>query len=304
MQRFRCGILITAFWICSVSILLADTVDTKSSWYIMPGIECKGIKGLLKSDNYGINDLQRYLTEIGGPNGNDTRICIVGTIDNWFLSCTSKGAAYRRPFRGSKGEISYTFWELDSVAESVPIHPIPGESNGSNGTLRDFAWSPGAEHVYLADTVVVKEGSLVLYEIYSDPTYPLTFKLVEDVGYVLLCGRGVVASAGLRRDRVGFNDDVEGWLPKLHSNDQLQREAAAQALGWLATTSADKPNVVTALILALTDSSWQVRRNAAESLGRILDTAAIPALQQATQDKDDWVRDVAEESLAKYSTRK
>jgi len=71
-------------------------------------------------------------------------------------------------------------------------------------------------------------------------------------------------------------------------------------LGWLARTDQDKEKSVLALIQALKDNVMEVRRNAAEALGRIGDARAVEVLRVLTnpeKEKEDWVRSVAEESL-------
>jgi HEAT repeat protein len=84
----------------------------------------------------------------------------------------------------------------------------------------------------------------------------------------------------------------------LKSDDQLDREGAAQALGWLTKTKEDKDKAVPALIGALTDGAMEVRRDSAESLGRIGDSRAREMLEKvAKDDKDAQVGPVAEESL-------
>ncbi len=95
-------------------------------------------------------------------------------------------------------------------------------------------------------------------------------------------------------------DTVEIQLPRLKSKDQLECEGAAQALGWLAKTKEDIDKAVPVLIAALKDGAMEVRRNAAESLGRIGDSRSIDALTTwigLQREKDDWVREVAEEQI-------
>jgi HEAT repeat protein len=123
--------------------------------------------------------------------------------------------------------------------------------------------------------------------------------MVKDHGYTYICGCGTVTD---RRDdkifRLGYGDSVDKWLPLMKSSDQLDREGAAQALGWLAKTKEDKDKAVPVLIEALSDNAMEVRRDSAESLGRIGDSRAKESLEKiAKGDKDDWVREVAEESV-------
>jgi hypothetical protein len=136
------------------------------------------------------------------------------------------------------------------------------------------------------------------YWITSDFGYPLVFKMVKDSGYTYLCGRGTITDKDCKTFRLGYDDTVDTWLPRLKSDDQLDREGATQALGWLVKTKEDKDKAVPALISALTDNAMEVRRDSAESLGRIGDSRAKESLEKiAKEDKDDWVREVAEESV-------
>lgn len=176
-------------------------------------------------------------------------------------------------------------WVFTTTAQSVS----PGMWQGPDSTW----FSPNATHLFLS------RAKLLGFQFASDPAYPLTFKLVADEGYIHLCGRGrVVAPDGAVRS-LGSDDTVKSWLPLLQSSDQLVREAAAQALGWLAA-SGDEDGAVPALIGALQDSASEVRRNAAEALGRIRDARARGALDSLLKaEKDSWVLDVAQDSASR-----
>jgi len=153
----------------------------------------------------------------------------------------------------------------------------------------------GSTHVFVG-----KCENFVGYVFDGDAEYPLTFKKVQDRGYVHLCGRGTIATTAGQLQRLGYGESATDWVPRLRSGDQLRREGAAQALGYLATTKENADRAVPALIAAVADGAKEVRRNAAEALGRIGDPRAIEALARLTEpadEKDDWVRDVAEESL-------
>lgn len=178
-----------------------------------------------------------------------------------------------------------------------------------------LTWAPGAEHVYLresdsaspcgsfeksrilpdrslvlvSDTCrVIDSGLLPTWEMNSDPSYPLTFKVVKGLGYVYMCGKGTVKSPGGHIQNLGEADTPEKWIPSLSSSDLLIREAAAQALGWLGGMKG-----VPALIKALKDPSPMVRRSACEALGKIGDRNALPALQTASQDSHTWTSETA-----------
>jgi len=154
-------------------------------------------------------------------------------------------------------------------------------------------FSLGAEHVFLT------RAKLLGFDFAPDPTYPLTFKFTRN-GYVHLCGKGeVVAPDGSRRS-LGRDDTIEKWVPLLQSKDVLLREGASQALGWLAVTKEQKDKALPPLVGALKDSASEVRRNAAEALGKIGDSAASEGLRGLLQaEQYGWVFDVAEESLSK-----
>ena len=153
-------------------------------------------------------------------------------------------------------------------------------------------WLEGSEHTILG------KAEFFGYKLTSDRDYPLVFKMVKNSGYTYLCGRGTVTDKDGKTYKLGYDDTVDKWLPLLKSDDQLDREGATQALGWLAKTKEDKDKAVPALIEALSDNAMEVRRDSAEALGRIGDSRAKESLEKvAKDDKDDWVREVAEESV-------
>jgi len=76
------------------------------------------------------------------------------------------------------------------------------------------------------------------------------------------------------------------------------RRAAAGALGYAAATS-DQQAVLAALLAALTDAEWQVREEAATTLGKIRHQAAAPALIAALDDAYWQVRLRAARSLGR-----
>jgi len=164
--------------------------------------------------------------------------------------------------------------------------------NGKSANIIPIVWTENSRHIIMGKMSI--EG----YLIESDSEYPLVFKIVKDKGYTYLCGRGTITDKDGKTYKLGYNDTVDKWLPLLKSDDQLDREGATQALGWLAKTKEDKDKAVPALISALSDNAMEVRRDSAESLGRIGDLRAKETLEKiAKDDKDDWVREVAEESL-------
>ncbi len=94
------------------------------------------------------------------------------------------------------------------------------------------------------------------------------------------------------------------WTPEtaialLRSEDLSQRYYAAWWLGKMRVHSA-----VPALLVALQDEEdrtelggYPLRRNAARSLGKLGDTSALPALQEALQCADFYVREAAAQAI-------
>jgi hypothetical protein len=156
--------------------------------------------------------------------------------------------------------------------------------------VRALSWA-GAEHILLG---TVSFGG---FTFDSDPSFPLHFKLVQDVGYVYLCDRGTVTTPEGQEYSLGEVQKISDLILDLAAEDQLTREAASEALGWLAKTEGEIDKAVPALIKALKDDAMEVRRNTAEALGRIGDVRAREALKAALQDEDEWVREVAAGAL-------
>lgn len=158
--------------------------------------------------------------------------------------------------------------------------------------VRTLSWA-GAEHILLG---TVSFGG---FTFDSDPSFPLHFKLVQDVGYVHLCGRGTVTTPEGQKYSLGEVQKISDLILGLAAEDQLTREAASEALGWLAKTESETDKSVPALIKALKDDAMEVRRNAAAALGRIGDVRAREGLEGALQDEDEWVREVVTDALKK-----
>lgn len=152
--------------------------------------------------------------------------------------------------------------------------------------VRALSWA-GAEHVLLG---TVSFGG-VTFE--SDPAFPLHFKIVQDVGYVYLCGRGTVTTPDGERYSLGREGSFSRFLHDLTAENQMDREAASEALGRLARTQGQKDKAVPALVSALKDDAMEVRRNAAASLDKIGDSRALEGLRAAlAAETDEWVREV------------
>jgi len=150
-------------------------------------------------------------------------------------------------------------------------------------------------------SAIIFSGTLA-WSFISDETYPLTFKLLEEGG-AYLCGRGAITTPDGNTYQFGQNDTIETWLSLVNHKNNLQREGAVQALGWLAKTKEEKDRAIPELIGALQDSSWEVRRNAAEALGRLADHRSMKSLTQTLQDEHSWVKAVAQEALEKIEKK-
>jgi hypothetical protein len=155
-----------------------------------------------------------------------------------------------------------------------------------------LSWA-GAEHVLLGTV------SFGRFTFDSDPSFPLHFKLVNDVGYVYLCGCGTVTTAEGEKHSLGEVQSISDLILDLAAEDQLTREAASEALGWLAKTEGEIDVAVPGLVKALKDDAMEVRRNAAAALGRIGDVRAREGLKAALQDEDEWVLEVVADALKK-----
>jgi hypothetical protein len=142
------------------------------------------------------------------------------------------------------------------------------------------------------------------YDVDSDPSYPLAFKWVKEIGCVRLSGKGTLKGPDGVVHPLGANDSVDYWLERAKDPDVLVRQGAAQALGYLARTKEDKDRALPALTTSLGDSAMEVRRDAAEALGRLGDPRASEALVPLLDDEAEewWPAEVAAEALSKIRT--
>lgn len=161
------------------------------------------------------------------------------------------------------------------------------------GSPLDFRGDPLSNDEHLFEGKVTLRG----YSFESEASYPLTFKLVSSIGYLRLCGSGVVTDKDGRTHRLGYEETVANWLPLMNSQDRYDREGAAQALGWLARLPNEKALAIPALIKALTDSVMEVRRDAVEAIGKLNDPKAADAVFGVLKDRDEWVVRVSAEAL-------
>lgn len=210
-----------------------------------------------------------YVVEIAdqGEGGEQTRIFVYVAEDGTLM--ISEEAGYR--------------YDL-SFSMSSPV----------SGSMIPSYWLAGAEQIFQGK---IHLGEGLVFD--GDPAYPLTFKLAKDQGLQYMCGRGTIRRQDGTTVKVGYEDTIDTWLPRLNSGDTIVREAAAQALGWLAVVAEEKQQVVEPLLAALEDEAWEVRRNAAEALGRIKDLRAAESLLKHTLsagESDEWVREVAAEA--------
>ncbi|MFH1097541.1 MAG: HEAT repeat domain-containing protein [Candidatus Desantisbacteria bacterium] len=91
------------------------------------------------------------------------------------------------------------------------------------------------------------------------------------------------------------NEISSSPIPQIISNlkdsDETIRIQAAETAGELSVVGADLcvcPSIVTALIHALDDPKWRVKKNAILSLGKIGSVSAIPALLKCLKD-ENWI---------------
>lgn len=181
---------------------------------------------------------------------------------------------------------------IDQEPEYRMFQIMKGSARIAPTFVPTLTWA-GAEHIILGTV------SFGRFTFDSDPSFPLHFKLVQDVGYVHVCGRGTVTTPGGKKHSLEDVFKIDDLVQGLTAEDQLAREAAAETLGWVAKTKSEIDRAVAALIKALKDDAMEVRRNSAAALRKIGDLRAQAALKAALQDKDEWVRDVVADALKK-----
>ena len=169
----------------------------------------------------------------------------------------------------------------------VEFRNFRGGRSGFQMQATPVLFAPGAEHqivgcVQLANMVIT-----------GDESYPLTFRFTQ-TGYEYCYGRGRVKVGSTREISFGEKDSVDYWTSHVGSSEGRIREAAAGALGFLPREDAEKQAALAALLKLAVDPVATVRRNAAESLGRLKYPGAQQLLKtMSTTDKDEWVRKVA-----------
>jgi hypothetical protein len=153
-------------------------------------------------------------------------------------------------------------------------------------------WLPNARHT------IQGKVKLLGYQFVSEPQYPLTFKLVKSKVYVYLSGRGTVTRGEEKPYNLGTDDSTDRRLELIASRDQLVREGAALALGYLSGALADSKKTIKELINALQDDIPDVRIAAAESLGRLHAKESTEQLRSAlSTEKNNGVRLAIEKAI-------
>lgn len=174
--------------------------------------------------------------------------------------------------------------DLDGAAYRASISFTTGQAE---------VLTSNSEQVLIGGPISIGEN-----QIHSDPNFPALFKLIEGRGLLYLSGRATVTFKDGTTLRLGEKHTLKDFLRCIESRNELYREASAWALGWVPKTSEEHARSFPTLVKALSDPSFEVRLTAAESLGRIGDVSVLLALKQARRDeKDDWVREVIEESI-------
>ncbi len=160
---------------------------------------------------------------------------------------------------------------------------------------------PGGEHILHGS------GRIFSFRFSSEESYPLTFKFVSGRGYLYMCGKGTLTTPAGKEISLGAGDKIDEWPRFLTDEDQIMRERASQALGYLTSCKdTNKAAVLKALSAALlTDAAMEVRRNCAQALGRIGDKTALDALNKVRPEEHEWVRTVVQEAVSRLlgSTR-
>ena len=156
---------------------------------------------------------------------------------------------------------------------------------------------PGGEHILHGS------GRIFGFKFSSEESYPLTFKFVSGRGYVYMCGKGILTTPAGKEISLGARDKTGEWLRFLTDKDQIMRERASQALGYLTSSKDTNETAVVKALSAglLTDAAMEVRRNCAQALGRIGDKTALDALNKVKPEEDEWVRTVVQEAVSRLS---
>jgi len=190
--------------------------------------------------------------------------------------------------------------ESSGFMYSTDIDGAAYEASISSTTGQPDIFAPNSEQVLIGGPIAIGKNKVL-----TDRAFPALFKLIKGRGLVYLSGRAIVISSNGSRKNLGEKGTLENFLKCIGSKDMLDREAAAWALGWLTKTQEHREKTIPALVNALSDPSFEVRLISAESLGRIGDASALPALKQAKMsEKDKWVIEVIDESIITIEKKK
>jgi HEAT repeat protein len=218
---------------------------------------------------------------------------IPGIQGNDPATFPATGSVY--PVRAIFKDGDYTFslkYKGNYFDSGYEANNMPVMIMGYGEELKKLPWAWESEHL------LIGRNTLSGYTFVSDDRYPLMFKVIKEKGYVYLCGGGTVITPDGKELKFGIEDSIDKWILRITAQDQLEREAAVFAVGWLSQSLEDEQKVLSVLIDALDDTSWEVRRNAAEALGRLKNGEAVGLLQKTLEsDTDGWVRLVAKESI-------
>lgn len=197
---------------------------------------------------------------------------------------------------------------LPSGANSGTLNSLLASSAGTVKTsLNGIGWpafvakaeglvpGPNGKPVSLLTSgAILSENKLDGLAFDSDPSFPLTFRLVRGQGLVYLSGHGTVTVQGVQH-AFGQHPEQTDWAALLRDgNTDIEREGAAQTIGWLHDKKLLQP-----LIDAMTNprENLAVRRSAIEAAGRLQDPAANPALEALSANNDPRIAAIARWSL-------
>ncbi len=221
-----------------------------------------------------------------------TESCHSNEGENMALYVSIRGAVN---IPSVEGQINRVLFEGGGFGTPDERFRITFEMEGK--TMNYGFWNAGSEWV------IKGKVDYAGCHFEANPKFPLSFKLTGK-GLRYLSGIGKVKSASGKE--TSFPEkSVEQWLLVLRSSKEVDnKQGAAQALGYLfrdQKSGPEIPKVIDALKIGLKDKAWQVRRDAAASLGQIgsedASDALVPLLSDNTQDW--WVAEVAAAALFK-----
>lgn len=226
---------------------------------------------------------------------------------------------------GQRGGIEPVLWTdgaelVIGSSISAPPDSLPsGENSGTlnsllesgNGTvktsLNGVGWpafvaqvegavaGPGGKPAALLTAgALLSENMLGNLSFDSDPGFPLTFRLVRGQGLVYLCGRGTVTVQGIQHAYGQHAASADWGARLLKGKTVLEREGAAQSIGWLREKKFLQPLIEA---MANPKEDLLVRRSAIEAAGRIHDAGAVSALETLSFDRDPRLSAIARWSL-------